>query len=73
MDRWISPNHHAHITITVHLEYEGTSLALLSDLVEVAEAHTSKALTAAFKNMLEKFRVGHKVSENLKIYIQGTY
>ncbi|KAG2037354.1 hypothetical protein BDR03DRAFT_829697, partial [Suillus americanus] len=35
---WTSPNHKAFIAVSVHLEHEGKPLAMILDIVEVAEA-----------------------------------
>jgi hypothetical protein len=40
-DAWTSPNHRAFVAWTVHLEYEGTMLAFLLDIIEVPEVRTS--------------------------------
>jgi len=37
MDAWTSPNHHAFVAWTIHLEYEGEMLAFLLDIVELLE------------------------------------
>jgi hypothetical protein len=34
-DCWTSPNHHAFVAWTVHLEYRGTMLSFLLDLIEL--------------------------------------
>jgi hypothetical protein len=39
-DAWTSPNHRAFVAWTVHLEYEGTMLAFLLDIIEVPEVCT---------------------------------
>jgi len=36
-DAWTSPNHHASVAWTVHLQHEGKMLAFLLDIVEVTE------------------------------------
>jgi hypothetical protein len=36
-DAWTSPNHRAFVAWTVHLEYEGSMLAFLLDIIEVPE------------------------------------
>ena len=36
---WMSPNHHAFIAWTVHLEYEGAMLCFLLDIFELPEVH----------------------------------
>jgi len=54
-DAWMSTNHHAFVTWTVHLEHNGTMLAFLLDIIEVPESHTGVALARAFQKMLETF------------------
>ena len=39
-DAWSSPNHHAFVAVTVHLEKDGVALCLLLDIVEVVEVCT---------------------------------
>lgn len=36
-DAWTSPNHKAFVAISVHLEHEGVSIAMVLDIVEVPE------------------------------------
>jgi hypothetical protein len=36
-DAWTSPNHHAFVAWTVHLEYEGEMLCFLLDIFELPE------------------------------------
>ncbi|EGN98179.1 hypothetical protein SERLA73DRAFT_56205, partial [Serpula lacrymans var. lacrymans S7.3] len=36
-DAWTSPNHHAFIAWTVHLEYNGQMICFLLDIIEVAK------------------------------------
>src|SRR5882762_572329 len=38
-DAWTFPNHRAFVTWTVHLEYEGTMLTFLLDIIEVPKVH----------------------------------
>jgi hypothetical protein len=38
-DAWTSPNHHAFVAWTVHLEYEGEMLSFLLDIIELPEVH----------------------------------
>jgi len=42
-DAWTSPNHRAFVAWTVHLEYEGTMLMFLLNIIEVPEVRTSFA------------------------------
>jgi hypothetical protein len=37
-DAWTSPNHKAFVAVSVHLEHKGEPLAMILDMVEVAEA-----------------------------------
>jgi hypothetical protein len=61
-DAWTSTNHHAFVAWTVHLEYNGTMLAFLLDIVDVPESHTGVALAKAFQRMLETFGLQDRVS-----------
>jgi len=36
-DAWTSPNHKAFVAVSVHLEHEGKPLAMVLDVVEVAQ------------------------------------
>ena len=59
---WTSPNHKAYIAVTVHFQKDGILLAMLLDLVEVAESHSGVHLAAAFTKILEDFAITNKVS-----------
>lgn len=72
-DAWTSPNHRAFVAWTVHLEYEGTMLAFLLDVVEVPESHTGVALAKAFQKMLEAFGLQNKVSSHLQMLFLSHY
>jgi hypothetical protein len=72
-DAWTSPNHHAFVAWTVHLEHEGSMLAFLLDVVEVPESHTGVALAKAFQKMLEKFGLQNKVSSHLPMLFLSHY
>jgi hypothetical protein len=61
-DAWTSTNHHAFVAWTVHLEYKGSMLAFLLDIIEVPESHTGVALALAFQTMLKTFGLQHRVS-----------
>jgi hypothetical protein len=61
-DCWTSPNHHAFIAITVHLEFNGTPMCIPLDVVEVARSHSGLALAQEFAWILEEFTIEHKVS-----------
>ncbi len=43
-DAWTSPNHHAFMAVTAHLEHNGDPLCFLLDIVEVAKVLTSAVL-----------------------------
>jgi hypothetical protein len=60
-DAWTSTNHHAFVTWTVHLEYNGAMLAFLLDIIEVPESHTGVALAKAFQQMLKTFGLQDRV------------
>jgi hypothetical protein len=36
-DAWTSPNHKAFVAVSVHLEHQGKPLAMVLDVVEVAQ------------------------------------
>jgi hypothetical protein len=59
---WMSPNHKAFITVTVHFQKDGMLIAMLLDLVEVTERHTGEHLAAVFTKVLEDFAIANKVS-----------
>ena len=40
-DAWTSPNHRAYVAICVHLEYKGSPLLTVLDIMEVAEVRKS--------------------------------
>jgi hypothetical protein len=60
-DAWTSPNHKAYVAITVHLEQNGSPLAMLLDIVEVPKSHTGFNLAVAFARVLEDFGISDKV------------
>jgi hypothetical protein len=60
-DAWTSPNHKAYVAITVHLEQNGSPLAMLLDIVEVPKSHTSFNLAVTFARVLEDFGISDKV------------
>jgi hypothetical protein len=41
-DAWMSPNHHAFVAWTVHLEYEGAMLCFLLDIFELPEVRLTQ-------------------------------
>jgi hypothetical protein len=64
-DVWMSPNHKAYVAITVHFQKNGVLVAILLDLIEVAESHSGLNLAAVFAKILEEFMIAHKVSAQL--------
>ena len=40
-DAWMSPIHRAYVAICVHLEYKGSPLSTVLDIVEVTEVRKS--------------------------------
>ena len=61
-DAWMSPNHKAYVTVTVHFEKDGIPISMLLDIVEVAHSHSGLNLAAAFSKILDDFGIGYKVS-----------
>ncbi|KAG0692126.1 hypothetical protein DFH29DRAFT_985933 [Suillus ampliporus] len=41
MDTWTSPNHKAFVAVSVHLEHDGEPLAMILDIIEVAEVQST--------------------------------
>ncbi|KAG2044295.1 hypothetical protein BDR03DRAFT_817202, partial [Suillus americanus] len=39
-DAWTSPNHHAYVATSVHLEHEGQPLTLITELVDLVPHFT---------------------------------
>ena len=37
MDAWTSPNHYAYIAITAHFQHQGQPMAIVLDVVKVAQ------------------------------------
>ena len=62
MDVWMSPNHKAYVSITVHFEQESIPVAMLLDLIKVAMSHFGLNLAAAFVRILDDFGIVNKVS-----------
>lgn len=60
-DAWTSPNHRAFVAWTVHLEFQGSPLSFLLDIIEVPESHTGATLANAFQDMLMRFGLTEKV------------
>ena len=61
-DAWTSPNHKAYVAVTVHFEKDGVPIAMLLDIIEVAESHSGLNLSAAFAKILNDFGISDKVS-----------
>ena len=61
-DAWTSLNHKAFVAVTVHLQKDGVLIAMLLDLVEVAESHSGAHLAAVFAKVLGDFAIADKVS-----------
>ena len=61
-DAWMSPNHKAYVTVTVHFEENGVPISMLLDLVEVARSHSGLNLAAVFAKILDDFGIADKVS-----------
>jgi hypothetical protein len=59
---WTSPNHKAFVTVTVHFQMDGSLVAMLLDLVKVAESHSGLHLAAVFAKILDNFMITDKVS-----------
>jgi hypothetical protein len=64
-DAWTSPNHKVYVAVTVHFQKDGVPVAMLLDLVEVAESHTGAHLAAVFAKILDDFSITDKVSFHL--------
>ena len=60
-DAWTSPNHRAFVAWTVHLEFQGSPLTFLLDIIEVPESHMGVTLANAFQDMLMRFGITKKV------------
>ena len=60
-DAWTSPNHKAYVTVTVHLEHDGTPMSMLLDIVKVPKSHSGVNLALAFADILETFGIKDKV------------
>ena len=61
-DAWTLPNHKAYVAVTVHFEKDGVPIAMLLDIIEVAESHSGLNLSAAFAKILNDFGISDKVS-----------
>ena len=58
---WTSPNHKAFVAVTVHFQIDGSPVAMLLDLVKVAESHSGLHLAAIFAKILDDFMIADKV------------
>ena len=58
----MSLNHKAFVAVTVHLQKDGILIAMLLNLVEVAESHSGVHLAAMFTKILDDFAIANKVS-----------
>ena len=67
-----SPNHHAFIAWMVHLEYKGSILSFLLDIIKlpeisfkqntnISQSHTGVAMAKAFQHMLEQYGLTQKI------------
>ena len=68
IDAWTSPNQHAFVVITIHLEHQGEPILMLLDVVEVAKLHTGVNLANAFAKILEEYGISDKVRINDDYY-----
>jgi hypothetical protein len=50
--------------LTVHFEHNGTPVALLLDIVEVAKSHSGETLATTLAKILEDYGISDKVSIN---------
>lgn len=50
------------MAVTVHFEQDGVPVAMLLDIVEVAESHAGANLAFAFAGILREFGIERKVS-----------
>ena len=64
-DAWTSLNHKVFIAVTIHLEIDGVPPCLLLDIVEVVKSHSGVNLTTAFAQVLDDFKIAHKVSHGV--------
>ena len=65
-DAWTSPNHKAFVAFTVHLEDNGSPLAMLLDIVEVPKSHTGSNLALTFIKVLREFGISDKVRTSIQ-------
>ena len=57
-----SLNHKAYVAVSIHFEVDGKMIAMLLDLVEVAQSHSRLNLAIAFAKILDDFGISDKVS-----------
>ena len=62
MDAWTSPNHKAYMAVSVHFKVNRKMVAMLLDLVKVAQSHSGLNLAKAFAKILDDFGISDKVS-----------
>ncbi|KIY60750.1 hypothetical protein CYLTODRAFT_330178, partial [Cylindrobasidium torrendii FP15055 ss-10] len=62
-DCWSSPNHHAWMSINIHITLKGESKpkTFLLDFVELLRSHTGANMARAFVDSLHKFGIAEKV------------
>jgi hypothetical protein len=51
--------------VSVHFEKDGVSMAMLLDLVEVAQSHSGENLARTFARILDDFGISSKVSKQI--------
>ena len=61
-DTWTSPNSKAYVAVSVHFENNGVPVAMLLDIIEVAESHLCVNLALTFSGILDEFGISDKVS-----------
>ena len=61
-DTWTSPNGRAFVALNVHFEENGIAVALLLDVVELAQSHSGVNLARIFSQVLEDYNISKKVS-----------
>lgn len=59
--------------MTVHFEKDGVAMAMLLDVVEVAESHSGANLALAFAGILDEFGISDKVCKHIFKYKLLTY
>jgi hypothetical protein len=61
----------SYVAVTVHFQKDGVLVAMILDLVEVAESHSGTHLAAVFVKILEDFTITDKVSTQLYRLCRG--